>query len=323
MLELRGAAGGVDEPCRRRRSAGWPRTTTTWSTWRRHIHRAPRTGPPGVRAPPSSSPTHLADAGLNPKVLPGGTGLICDFGPEHGPRIALRADMDALPMAERTGAPYASTVPNVAHACGHDAHTAILLGAGAGAGVGAGAAGRRAADLPGRRGADARRRDRRDRRGRADRGVAHLRAALRSAAGRRQGRDHAGPDHLGGRPDRDHPALAGRAHLAAAPDRRPGLRAGHADHRPARGAVAAHRPAPQHRDGVGRGQRGRGGQRHSADRHAGRHRPHRQPRNLGDAGRRLSARSFRRCWRRWASSTPCSTAAGCRRWSTRRSRRAS
>ena len=37
--------------------------------------------------------------------------------------------MDALPMAERTGATYASVVPNVAHACGHDAHTAVLLGA--------------------------------------------------------------------------------------------------------------------------------------------------------------------------------------------------
>jgi len=70
----------------------------------------------------------LAGAGLNPKVLPGGTGLICDVGPEHQPRIALRADMDALPMAELTGAPYSSTIPNVAHACGHDAHTAILLG---------------------------------------------------------------------------------------------------------------------------------------------------------------------------------------------------
>src|ERR1700752_2641821 len=50
------------------------------------------------------------------------------MGPEHEPRIALRADMDALPMAERTGAPYTSEVPNVAHACGHDAPTAILLG---------------------------------------------------------------------------------------------------------------------------------------------------------------------------------------------------
>src|SRR6201993_5437848 len=59
---------------------------------------------------------------------PGGTGLTCDFGPEHEPRIALRADMDALPMAERTGAPYESTMPNAAHAGGHDGHTAILLG---------------------------------------------------------------------------------------------------------------------------------------------------------------------------------------------------
>ena len=62
-------------------------------------------------------------------MLPGGTGLTCDIGPEHAPRIALRADMDALPMAERTCAPYASRMPNVAHACGHDAHTAIALGA--------------------------------------------------------------------------------------------------------------------------------------------------------------------------------------------------
>ena len=62
-------------------------------------------------------------------MLPGGTGLTCDFGPEHGPRVALRADMDALPMAERTGAPYTSVVPGVAHACGHDGHTSVLLGA--------------------------------------------------------------------------------------------------------------------------------------------------------------------------------------------------
>ena len=48
--------------------------------------------------------------------------------PSTSRRIALRADMDALPMAERTGAPYESTMPNVAHACGHDAHTAVLLG---------------------------------------------------------------------------------------------------------------------------------------------------------------------------------------------------
>lgn len=95
--------------------------------WRRHIHRYPELGRQEY-ATTQFVAERLADAGLNPKVLPGGTGLTCDFGPDHEPRIALRADMDALPMAERTDAPYASTMPNVAHACGHDAHTAILLG---------------------------------------------------------------------------------------------------------------------------------------------------------------------------------------------------
>src|SRR5262245_23882375 len=95
--------------------------------WRRYIHAHPELGRQEF-ATTQFVASHLADAGLNPKVLPGGTGLTCDFGPDDGPRIALRADMDALPMAELTGAPYASTMPNVAHACGHDAHTAILLG---------------------------------------------------------------------------------------------------------------------------------------------------------------------------------------------------
>jgi amidohydrolase len=96
--------------------------------WRRHIHANPELGRQEFGTTQFVA-THLADAGLNPKVMPGGTGLICDFGPEHGPRIALRADMDALPMVDRTEAPYTSVVPNVAHACGHDAHTAALLGA--------------------------------------------------------------------------------------------------------------------------------------------------------------------------------------------------
>ena len=96
--------------------------------WRRHIHAHPELGRQEF-ATTQFVASHLADAGLNPKVLPGGTGLMCDFGPDHGPRVALRADMDALPMAERTGAPYASLIPNVAHACGHDGHTAVLLGA--------------------------------------------------------------------------------------------------------------------------------------------------------------------------------------------------
>src|SRR6202048_1565858 len=95
--------------------------------WRRHIHRYPEV-PRQENATTQFVAERLADAGLNPKGPPGGTGLTCDFGPEREPRIALRADMDALPMAERTGAEYASTMPNAAHACGHDGHTAILLG---------------------------------------------------------------------------------------------------------------------------------------------------------------------------------------------------
>ncbi len=57
----------------------------------------------------------------------GVVGIIKGQGP--GPTIGLRADMDALPMDERTGAAHASTVPGRMHACGHDGHTTMLLGA--------------------------------------------------------------------------------------------------------------------------------------------------------------------------------------------------
>jgi hippurate hydrolase len=57
----------------------------------------------------------------------GVVGVIRGRGP--GRTIGLRADMDALPIAERSGAPHTSTVPGRMHACGHDGHTAMLLGA--------------------------------------------------------------------------------------------------------------------------------------------------------------------------------------------------
>ncbi len=69
--------------------------------------------------------------GLGMEVRTGfaGTGVTGLLGcREAGPVIALRADMDALPLEEKTGACYGSKVPGVMHACGHDAHTAILLG---------------------------------------------------------------------------------------------------------------------------------------------------------------------------------------------------
>ncbi|BBZ66122.1 N-acyl-L-amino acid amidohydrolase [Mycolicibacterium insubricum] len=97
--------------------------------WRRHIHAHPELGR-AETATTAFVADKLTEAGLTPQLLPGGTGLICDIGPQFRTRIALRADMDALPMAEDTGLPFSSTVPGVAHACGHDAHTAILLGTG-------------------------------------------------------------------------------------------------------------------------------------------------------------------------------------------------
>lgn len=61
----------------------------------------------------------------------GGTGVVGVLQGAHGsgPRIGLRADMDALPMNEETGLPYHSRVPGKFHGCGHDGHTAMLLGA--------------------------------------------------------------------------------------------------------------------------------------------------------------------------------------------------
>ena len=73
----------------------------------------------------------LRVAGLDPIVLNRGTGLVCDIGDTStGGVIALRADIDALAMADMTESEYRSRVPGVAHACGHDVHTAVVLGAG-------------------------------------------------------------------------------------------------------------------------------------------------------------------------------------------------
>ena len=71
----------------------------------------------------------LDEAGVRVQLLPR-SGLIADLGPEEGPVVALRADLDALPVDDRSGEPWASTVPGSAHACGHDVHTAALVGAG-------------------------------------------------------------------------------------------------------------------------------------------------------------------------------------------------
>jgi len=73
----------------------------------------------------------LQVAGLVPRVLEIGTGLVCDVpGNAPGPLVVLRADIDALAMPDGTTTEYRSRREGVAHACGHDAHTAIVLGAG-------------------------------------------------------------------------------------------------------------------------------------------------------------------------------------------------
>lgn len=71
----------------------------------------------------------LRGIGLKVRTGVGGHGVVADLvGGLPGRRIALRADMDALPVVERTGCPYASRYAGVMHACGHDGHMAILLG---------------------------------------------------------------------------------------------------------------------------------------------------------------------------------------------------
>ena len=58
----------------------------------------------------------------------GRTGVLAELGPDEGPTVGLRVDMDALPVEERTGLPYASKRQGVMHACGHDLHTCTGLG---------------------------------------------------------------------------------------------------------------------------------------------------------------------------------------------------
>jgi amidohydrolase len=71
--------------------------------------------------------TRLAEAGARVARLDG-TGLVAEVG-DGGPIVALRADLDALPVEDTTDEPWTSLTPGVAHACGHDVHTAGLVGA--------------------------------------------------------------------------------------------------------------------------------------------------------------------------------------------------
>ncbi|MFJ2606499.1 MULTISPECIES: amidohydrolase [unclassified Streptomyces] len=100
--------------------------------FRRDLHMHPELGNQEFRTT-AALKRRLEQAGLEPQVLSLGTGLICDIGDpdDDRPMLALRADIDALPIPDmKSGCAYRSTVPDRAHACGHDVHTTVVLGAG-------------------------------------------------------------------------------------------------------------------------------------------------------------------------------------------------
>ncbi|MGW3495065.1 M20 family metallopeptidase [Streptomyces sp. NPDC001020] len=109
-------------------------------TFRRDLHMHPELGNQEFRTT-AALKARLERAGLKPRVLDIGTGLVCDIGTKAQgradtasgvpPMLALRADIDALPIPDtKTECTYQSTVPGRAHACGHDIHTTVVLGAG-------------------------------------------------------------------------------------------------------------------------------------------------------------------------------------------------
>ncbi|MCL1874633.1 MAG: M20 family metallopeptidase [Synergistaceae bacterium] len=97
--------------------------------WRRAIHSQPELSAEEEKTAALVARV-LTSLGLDVRVNVGGHGVVglLKGGKGDGKVIALRADMDALPLQEDTGLPFASTVPNIMHACGHDTHTAMLMG---------------------------------------------------------------------------------------------------------------------------------------------------------------------------------------------------
>lgn len=96
------------------------------TAWRRDFHMHPELGFHEFRTSGKVA-GELRMLGLETATGIGKTGVVAVIG-EGGPVVAIRADMDALPIQEKNDVPYASQTPNVMHACGHDSHTAMLLG---------------------------------------------------------------------------------------------------------------------------------------------------------------------------------------------------
>jgi amidohydrolase len=109
---------------------------TVWPTrafgrvveYRREFHAHPELGY-GENETARRVPRRFAPVGIETREGVGGTGVVgLITGAKPGKCVGLRADMDALPVAENTGLPFSSQNPGVCHACGHDLHMAMLLG---------------------------------------------------------------------------------------------------------------------------------------------------------------------------------------------------
>ncbi|MFN2289926.1 MAG: M20 family metallopeptidase [Anaerolineae bacterium] len=105
------------------------RLSDTLIALRREIHRHPELSFQEERTAQLIA-RRLAELGISARTGVAKTGVVADLGDDReAPCIALRADMDALPIQEQNDVPYASQVPGVMHACGHDVHVACVLGA--------------------------------------------------------------------------------------------------------------------------------------------------------------------------------------------------
>jgi amidohydrolase len=94
--------------------------------WRRHIHRNPELSYQEYRTS-SYVDSILRSFGNIEVIRPAKTSVIGILKGRPGHTVAFRADMDALPVREETGLPFASSAEGISHACGHDGHTAMLL----------------------------------------------------------------------------------------------------------------------------------------------------------------------------------------------------
>ncbi|MFC3395525.1 M20 peptidase aminoacylase family protein [Brenneria rubrifaciens] len=96
--------------------------------WRRTLHQYPELSNQEHQTT-SRITGWLKDNSIRLLSLPLTSGVVAELGSGSGPLVALRADIDALPIDEQTDLPFRSKNPGVMHACGHDFHTAVMLGA--------------------------------------------------------------------------------------------------------------------------------------------------------------------------------------------------